>query len=592
MKKKIVILLSSLMMVTSMTTTASASILGDKINEIKTTIDEVKSQIKSEIETVNSTIDAVKTEIKADIEKVKIIKSKIESNVENIKNEVKEDINAINEFSSSINFNYDNSSNSNYDFSITTVSEPKNLISGRFNSSNMQDTTNEIEISFSENYNNKLLSYDSLDFNMPNGVKIVGAEITEKINFSSNVTDIKNSDLKIINNGQTLRIKPENAGNYKPFNKGLIGFKLKLTLSVAPGFAGDIKCILTNKNNVKGEGVIAKAQSPIDIKFDTTKIGTENKEFNTSDIYIKEIKPGMFIQGKNVEIGLEGPFKNGENFGFLDANCEIRSPELEIKQEDFNVNNGKIKFKIDKATQNEPATILIKNIKVSSNRSIPLGVYKLDIGGDALINNYVKNDISDKDKVYTADKNVNQELTKQSKQNYFRYNNYINVVGNENTETTSYQESTTNNTSSNNSEDTNISNNTVKVTIGQKNVIVNGQTMDMDVAPYIQPSSNSGLVPLRFVTVALGSDNISSKVEWDANSKTVVIYYGSGFKQKIIQFQADSNIMVVDGKKINMENGVKAELKDGRMFVPFRMLGNALGVSVDWDSNTKTAIFN
>ena len=41
-----------------------------------------------------------------------------------------------------------------------------------------------------------------------------------------------------------------------------------------------------------------------------------------------------------------------------------------------------------------------------------------------------------------------------------------------------------------------------------------------------------------------------------------------------------------------MPNGSYAEIKDNRMFVPFRGLGYAIGVPVDWDAETKTAIFN
>lgn len=49
--------------------------------------------------------------------------------------------------------------------------------------------------------------------------------------------------------------------------------------------------------------------------------------------------------------------------------------------------------------------------------------------------------------------------------------------------------------------------------------------------------------------------------------------------------------MIVDGISTTMEYGVEAEIKDGRMFIPFRALGNALGVNVNWDANTKTAIY-
>ena len=50
--------------------------------------------------------------------------------------------------------------------------------------------------------------------------------------------------------------------------------------------------------------------------------------------------------------------------------------------------------------------------------------------------------------------------------------------------------------------------------------------------------------------------------------------------------------MIVNGKQIQMDNGVNAEIKDNRMYIPFRALGNALGVKVDWDAESKTAIFS
>ena len=50
--------------------------------------------------------------------------------------------------------------------------------------------------------------------------------------------------------------------------------------------------------------------------------------------------------------------------------------------------------------------------------------------------------------------------------------------------------------------------------------------------------------------------------------------------------------MNVNGSTIAMANGVTAEITDGRMFVPFRALGQAFGVSVSWNADTKTAIYN
>ena len=132
----------------------------------------------------------------------------------------------------------------------------------------------------------------------------------------------------------------------------------------------------------------------------------------------------------------------------------------------------------------------------------------------------------------------------------------------------------------------------VKVTIGIKKVVIGDKTYDMDVAPYIQPSSNSTLVPLRFVALAISGKDVekadtSSNVKWDGATKTATVTVNN----RVIKFTAGNNIMTVDGKSMVMENGVKAEISNGRMFIPFRALGKALGVNVEWDAETKTAIY-
>lgn len=132
----------------------------------------------------------------------------------------------------------------------------------------------------------------------------------------------------------------------------------------------------------------------------------------------------------------------------------------------------------------------------------------------------------------------------------------------------------------------------VKVTIGSKKVEIGSKVYDIDVAPYIQASSNSTLVPLRFVALAIAGGDVndadnSKNIMWDAVTKTATISYN----KNTIKFTAGSADMIINSKAQLMEKGVKAEIVDGRMFVPFRALGNALGVSVDWDAKTKTAIY-
>lgn len=132
----------------------------------------------------------------------------------------------------------------------------------------------------------------------------------------------------------------------------------------------------------------------------------------------------------------------------------------------------------------------------------------------------------------------------------------------------------------------------VEVTIGENVVKIGTDDYTVDAAPYIQAATNSTLVPLRVVSLAImggdvaNADN-SEAIKWDNNTKTATILAGN----KVIQFTAGSEIMVVDLKTMVMDNNAKAELTNGRMYVPFRSLGKALGVEVEWDGTNKVAKF-
>lgn len=133
----------------------------------------------------------------------------------------------------------------------------------------------------------------------------------------------------------------------------------------------------------------------------------------------------------------------------------------------------------------------------------------------------------------------------------------------------------------------------VKVTIGSRNVTVGNNTYTMDAAAYIQTSSSSTLVPLRFVAIALLGDNVmnadtSNLISWNAQSKTATIFVNNN----AVSFTAGSPYMIINGNSRLMENSVRAEIVDSRMYIPFRALGTAMNVKVDWDSETKTAIYS
>lgn len=132
----------------------------------------------------------------------------------------------------------------------------------------------------------------------------------------------------------------------------------------------------------------------------------------------------------------------------------------------------------------------------------------------------------------------------------------------------------------------------VKVSIGAKNIVVDNRTYSMDASPYIQSDSNSTLVPLRFVAVALAGGNVdsadtSSIILWDPLTKKATINYND----VNAVFTAESNIVSVNGSDRHMDYGVTAEIKDDRMYIPFRALGEILGYNVEWEADTKTAVY-
>lgn len=132
--------------------------------------------------------------------------------------------------------------------------------------------------------------------------------------------------------------------------------------------------------------------------------------------------------------------------------------------------------------------------------------------------------------------------------------------------------------------------NTVKVSVNDSTIEINNNVFDIDTKPYI--SDGSVMVPLRVVALAvLGGDlenpDNSNKVNWDNISKTASI----NFNGETVEFKAGNEYMYIDGKANKMDNNVGAEIKEGRMYIPFRALGDALGASVNWIENTKTVVF-
>jgi len=116
---------------------------------------------------------------------------------------------------------------------------------------------------------------------------------------------------------------------------------------------------------------------------------------------------------------------------------------------------------------------------------------------------------------------------------------------------------------------------TAVLTIGSKQMDVNVDTYELDVAPYIKEGYT--MVPLRFVAEAFGA-----KVGWDDATKTVTIDF-AGHNMKVV---IGSTEAVADGETVTMP--LPAEIVNSRTMVPVRFISEAFGFIVKWDGVART----
>ena len=107
------------------------------------------------------------------------------------------------------------------------------------------------------------------------------------------------------------------------------------------------------------------------------------------------------------------------------------------------------------------------------------------------------------------------------------------------------------------------------------NILLDGEKLTIDVAPYIKDGRT--LAPLRAVLEGLGM-----KVDWNDATKTITATKDS----TTIQVSLNSDTAYVNGEAKTID--VPAQITREISFVPVRFFAEELGMTVNWDSNTRT----
>ena len=116
--------------------------------------------------------------------------------------------------------------------------------------------------------------------------------------------------------------------------------------------------------------------------------------------------------------------------------------------------------------------------------------------------------------------------------------------------------------------------------IGENKYTVNGTVKEMDAKSYIQAPGYT-MVPVRYVAEAFG---VTGNNVMFANG-SATFFAGN----RTIQLTNNSNIAVVNGVQIKM--ATKVVITNGRTYAPIGEIAQLLGISKEWNSETKTATF-
>ncbi len=448
---------------------------------------------------------------------------------------------------------------------ITTEEEVPTIVSGYTEDTKDKDFI--VSITMEESMKDSLSSGRYVDFDLPEEVQICGP-VEAKVNSGSmkdasgyvTVEGVNNNsagstyadydtsgfEFEIPDNGKD--VSTGNTWSGTKANK--ITFEIPVT--VEAGFSGDITMNITGaKAGVEDtELVVAKAETPITVETTTTNVKNGIQTQVVADItitenfagYIDDQKATNSTPARNILTLSMDTLGLSQSMVFGDCDSvEVTKGNLEIeKWEVVNGNDPCIEITIDRESTTA-STIELKGLTMTLNRTLPEGGYDLKVGGGSVVQNSEYNDDHFSGTAATVE-------------------DYVVI-------TTPAENAGINAT----------------FTAGQASYTLNGQTVTMDVAPYID-SNNRMLVPIRYAANAMGVSD--SNIQWNGYTQTGTISGAMG----VVQVTVGSTNLITSNGTITMDT--VAVNSNDRIYVPVRYIANALGASVEWDPATRTATFS
>lgn len=311
---------------------------------------------------------------------------------------------------------------------------------------------------------------------------------------------------------------------------------------------GDVEVVISGAGIEETKLVLAKVAKPITATGGNNELIIGEAGQAASDLVITEVAKGMFhgnptiIDNELTGKAAARTLSNRKGYIVIDAPSGVTFAEkptvtvdgnLKLDEEDIDLINEDNALRIRvKTASTEASKITISDIKLTLDRTVPVGDLSLAITGASIDRVGDGND----DPVVKA------------------------VVGKVVTPAPSDKTYV------------------ATFVIGEAKYTLDGVEITMDVAPYIKDSRT--FMPIRYVANALGiSDN---NIMWDGVNQTVTLMKND----KVVQVKIGSNILLVNGAAITMD--VAPEINNERTCLPIALIANAFGASASWDAATQT----
>ena len=410
-------------------------------------------------------------------------------------------------------------------------------------------------------------------FKLPQGVYIASVQSPSADNMQ--VADVQKWFEGAYDKGdyEALTFKRRTWTETDPSKKDKAELKFTLELVADPNFEGDVALTLTGDALKEQKVTVAKFVKPftVEAKQNDMQIDYRNTKVPT-DVVIKEAEAGLWDKNTTFALSLD-------KIDFDDDAKVTVDSKSGLKVKDVKTTKGAVTFKVDSKSDDKPAEVTISGLTLFMQRNLPAGAYDLDVFSPVMlgVDNGNRESVADQKGTIKDTGFLSQDIlgTSTTKRVVADINDdfysvkakagFVNII-------TAGREDTDSFTTK------------VVVPVGEKYLVSGENKVEIDVPAYINAGGYT-MLPLRAVSVALGIN--SNNVLWDQSTRTATIMYGS----KIISMTSGQKVVYVNAAPIPAATSV--EIKDGRMFLGLRDLGNALGVTdITWDQATKTATLN